>query len=505
MERSKRSFFNAIAAMSQTIVNGLLGLIVTRLILVMYGSDFNGLNSAAAQVVNMLLVLEGGFTLATNVALFTPYSAGETEVVSGILAATNRIFKRVGLLFLAIGTLAAGAYSFLANSALPRNIIFGVTIMAILPPAFNFYYATKYRILLQADQKEYIISWIKLLTLVLGHLANIIAILLHAPMLLICFNTFALGIVNNLVLMKIGRKRYCSIDFSVSPATNLIKGTKDVLAQKITGIVYNTAPIVFLSISPYGGTVLASVYAVYNNVFIMIKSLLYAIIDAPRLGLGQMLSEKDNDETWPVFAQYELVVFMLLFILLTTANALILPFVVLYTQGVTDINYVEPVMASLFVLISCFELIHIPSGHIINMSGNFHISRNFQIITCLILIISMSIGGTQFGVYGLLCAVLLTAVLLSVLEMGFIHSRFFHKKIGTMLFLILPFLFGGGLISYLEIQYLPVISGYGAFFLWAIVLVVINTCGAIALGCIFHGKLVKLIFRRVWCIIFSKA
>ena len=496
MQRSKRSFFNAIAAMAQTIGNGLLGMVVTRLILVTYGSDFNGLNSAVTQVVSMLLVLEGGFTLATNVALFAPYSEGDRNKVNGILSATDQIFKRVGLLFLLIGALIAVGYSLFANSALPRFFIFIVTMMAILAPAFNFYYATKYRILLQAEQKEYIISWIKLMTLVIGHFANIGAILMGAPMWVICFNMLALGIINSLLLAGAGRKNFPHVEFAVPPATHLIKGTSDVLAQKITGIIYNTAPIVFLSISSYGGMVLASVYAVYNNVFIMIKSLMYAVIDAPRLGLGQMLSEKGKDAVWPVFAQYELVVFMLMFILLTTAYTLIQPFIALYTHGVTDTNYVQPSMAILFVLISCFELIHIPSGHMINMSGNFRISKNIQVITCVILIIAMAAGGAIFGIYGLLCAVLLAAVLLSILEMVFIHGGFFQRKMRAMSLLILPFMLGGGLMCYLETLCLPAIPGYGAFLLCGIALVIINSIGAIALGYLFHRESLKVVFRR---------
>ena len=50
----------------------------------------------------------------------------------------------------------------------------------------------------------------------------------------------------------------------------IIRGTNDVIAQKITGIIYNSAPIIFLSISPSGGTVMASVYMVYNSVFLIL-------------------------------------------------------------------------------------------------------------------------------------------------------------------------------------------------------------------------------------------
>ena len=93
--RNSFSLLNAISAMCLTITNGLLTIVVTRFILARFGSDFNGLNSTANQIVNVLLILEGGFTLASNVALFYPLTHGDycllyTSAMS-VLILTGRI------------------------------------------------------------------------------------------------------------------------------------------------------------------------------------------------------------------------------------------------------------------------------------------------------------------------------------------------------------------------------------------------------------------------------
>ena len=80
--RNSFSLLNAISAMCLTITNGLLTIVVTRFILARFGSDFNGLNSTANQIVNVLLILEGGFTLASNVALFYPLTHGDYKQVT---------------------------------------------------------------------------------------------------------------------------------------------------------------------------------------------------------------------------------------------------------------------------------------------------------------------------------------------------------------------------------------------------------------------------------------
>lgn len=486
--RSKNSLLNAITAMGMTLVNGLLGIVVTRMVIAAYGSDFNGLNSTANQIVNVLLILEGGFTLASNVALFTPLTQGDYALVNGVLAATRSKFRKIGLLFLGVGGAVAGVYAMAANSALNDGFIATVILMAVIPGAFNLFYATTYRVLLQTQQREYVINIISIITLGLGHTANIVMIRLGGPMWAVRLITMVFALTNSLLIAGFVKKRTAYLDLRQAPRPEKIKGTNDVLIQKITGVIYNSAPIVFLSVSPTGGTVLASVYAVYNNVFIMIKSLLHGVIDAPRLSFGQMLTEKKKEDIWPVFAQYEYAAFMAVFTLLTTCSVLILPFIGLYTDGITDANYYDVKIALLMTAIAALELLHIPSGHLLNMAGQFKVSRNIQIIACATLVVGMAVGGSIWGVYGMLSAILLVAALLCVLEMGYIHTRFFRRKLLSLARLVLPLMAAGVGISVLEMQITVKVSSYLKFGAYGLMFVAVNAAAALAIGFVFNRR-----------------
>lgn len=486
--RSKNSLLNAITAMGMTLINGLLGIVVTRLVIAAYGSDFNGLNSTANQIINVLLILEGGFTLASNVALFTPLTQGDYPLVNGVLAATRSKFRKIGLLFLTVGAGVAGVYAMLANSELPNEFIATVIMMAVVPGAFNLFYATTYRVLLQTQQKEYVINTITIFTLGLGHTANIVMISLGGPMWMVRFNTMVFALINSLLIAGFVKKKTPYLDLGQAPRPEYIKGTNDVMIQKITGVIYNSAPIVFLSISPSGGTVLASVYAVYNNVFIMIKSLLHGVIDAPRLSFGQLMTQKKKEDVWPVFAQYEYAAFLVVFVLLTTCSVLILPFIGLYTDGISDANYYDVKIALLMTGIATLELLHIPSGHIINMAGKFRVSRNIQLIACAVLVVGMILGGSIWGVYGMLLSILLVAALLCVMEMGYIHTRFFEKKLGSLALLLLPLMAAGVGISFLEMRLSVKVDGYLKFGAYGLLFMCVNGVAALAVGFAFNRR-----------------
>ena len=495
--RSKNSILNAISAMALTLVNGLLGVVVTKMVISHYGSDFNGLNSTANQIVNMLLILEGGFTVASNVSLFAPLTNGDINTVNGILSATLKKFRKIALLFLGIGAAVAVGYGFMVKSQLPTEFVITVVLMTIVPAAFNLFYATTYRVLLQTQQKEYIISFITMLTIGSGHIANMVMMSFGGPMWAVRFITMCFAFLNSFLIAGYVRRKNKFIDFKAAPKGDMIKGTKDVMVQKITGVIYNSFPIIFLSVSPTGSTVLASVYAVYNQVFVMIKSLLHAAIDAPRLSFGQLLTEKKKEEVWPTFKQYEFIAFFAVFALLTTAFALILPFIEIYTSGVTDANYYDPVIALLMVLIAVTEMIHIPSGHLLNMAGKFKISKNFQLIACITLVVTMLVGGAFLGVYGMLGALLLCAVLLAVLEMGYVHLFFFENKLWELIKLMLPFVVTGVALCFLE-SLIPIkLNGYIQFGIYGVIFFGVNTLVASLVGLVFNKNIMLSLIRRV--------
>lgn len=69
MNKTRNSIYNAITSLLLTMLNGLTSIVIIQKIIEVYGSDFNGLNSTVNQLINMLLVVEGGFTLAISVSL----------------------------------------------------------------------------------------------------------------------------------------------------------------------------------------------------------------------------------------------------------------------------------------------------------------------------------------------------------------------------------------------------------------------------------------------------
>ena len=147
-------------------------------------------------------------------------------------------------------------------------------------------------------------------------------------------------------------------------------------------------------------------------------------------------------------------------------------------------------------LIGTVEMLHIPSGHIINMSGNFKVSKNFQIIACALLIASMALLGTVFGVYGMLGSLLIVAVLLAVLEIGFVHTKFFVGKGEDFIKMMIPYTIVGVSIAYIEMNGIKGENTIISFLLMGFIFMVINTLLGIVLGYLFNRRELEKLINR---------
>ncbi len=259
MNKTQKSLLNAITALFNMAVTSIIGLVLSKTILNQYGSEYNGINASISQIVSTIMVLEGGFTLASNIALFKPFAIKDYDTINGILSATKKRFLMVGGIALAIGMLIALVYPLIVTSSMPYIEFFLLMLTVLIPSCFNLGINMKHRVILLTEQKEYIISIFSTITYALGNLAAIIAMNMGAT-ILIARTIIMLSLLQNYFMIQFYCKRkYSFIDFKVKPLFEEIKGTKSVIALKLTSIAYTTLPIVAISMIPEKGVLLACI------------------------------------------------------------------------------------------------------------------------------------------------------------------------------------------------------------------------------------------------------
>jgi len=493
--RTKRIALSAVFSALSLIIYSLLSLFSTREIILNLGSDYNGLNSTITQFLSVLILVESGFTVAALVKLYKPYGENDYFEVNRILSKTRLVLRKIGLFMLVGGLAGSAVYGMIIKTPVEYWIVIVLFTFSILSTVFNFSYVYKYRLLFQASQTEYWIYAVNIATHIIMYGGMIFLVRTYKDIIIVRGYALICSVAAGYAIAFIAKRKFPFAKFNVSSDGVKIEGTRDLFVSKLTGLLYNSLSVFYMAV--FIGTLQTSVFSVYNSIVSLITNFLQSVLISPQNVLGQVINQ-EREHLKDVLKEYEHINVLLTSVLLSTTMALIIPFIRIYTANITDTEYIVPVIGVLMVLISAFQMVHIPSGQCIELSGLFKVVKKIQLIAFLSLAILSAIGAYFYGLVGLLFAKLLTNIILATIEVVYTHTiivpgtlRWYLKSV------LLNFLIAVG-IAFLECTLLfnyP-LNIVGFVFAGAMT-VIINTGILLLLNYAFYKKLVKKEFSRL--------
>lgn len=397
--KAKKSVLNILSGLFSQIVTVGLGVIIPRLVLVNLGSEANGLLNSINQILVYAGLLEAGVGLATTQALYGPLACSDKDAVNGIMSATNKYYKKTGVLYLGVVLGISLIYPFAIKSTLSKSIVFWVVILSGLPSVINYYFQGKYKLLLNADGRSYIITNITLIINIFTSISKILLLIFGFDVVALQIMYLFFNLVQMVFYLVYVRKRYTWLNVKTAPDYESISEKNSVLIHQISGLVFSNTDMIFLSV--FCDLKVVSVYSMYTLLFGMIGTVIQNINSGVMFVLGQTYNS-DKEKFIPMHDAFELYNMTLTFSLFCIANIFILPFMKLYTAGVTDINYIDSLLPYLFISTYLLENGRTSSMKVINYAGHFKQTKNHALIEMIINLIVSVVGVNIFGIYGVL-------------------------------------------------------------------------------------------------------
>lgn len=468
-----------------------------RKLMVRLGSEYNGINATATQISNALLVIEGGFSLASLVALYNPFTKKDFEKVNRIIGHSQRVFLKMAIGIFAAGMVTSVVFAFFMKTQVPTLEVIAIFALTIATIAYRIMVTNALRLMFQVAQTEYYMHATHLITNALIYLVMIV-LLDQGYGLVVVKVVHLLGtVLDSIILLLIHRKKFAFIGRLRFQGREAIEGTRDVFWAKLTGLIYSSAPTFFLSL--FVGAAATSVYAVYNSVMALLAGVLAALLAAPQSALGQIVSENDERRLATAFKEYEAIAFVMISVALTTVFPIIIPFVKIFTFGVHDTNYVYPVYAVLLSLSALAQFVHIPSGTGLNLTGNFGIVKRIQVSACLLLLVLTVIGALTWQTVGILLAQLIANLYLAVVEIISVRRYVLQRQVGGMALRLIGIAVGVVVIAYVEyiVIDLLTIESLIHLFVVASALLLVNALLVLLLFAILDRNVIVLLKNRL--------
>lgn len=432
----KKLAVNTITAVGLQVATVICGFILPRLILRAFGSEVNGLVASIGQFLSAISLLEMGLGVVVPSALYRPLAEQDKDQVSRVMVSATRFFRRLAYAFLAYVAVLVFVYPRLADSRFDFGYTAALLAAMCISSFAQYYFGIANSLLLLADQRAYVNNAVQIVTLLTNTAISAVMIRMGASIHAVKLVASLIYLVRPVVLSCYIRRHY-DLDRSITY-------DREPIGQKWNGVVQHVAFTVLTGTDTIVLTILStlqnvSVYSVYYMVVHSVDAIFSVASKSGYMSvLGDLWAKRDLDRLRELFGMSVWAVHSAVIFVFGCTAVLIVPFVLVYTAGVTDVEYNVPLFALLLTLAYGFHAIKLPHSLMVLSAGHYKQTQNSYIIAVLLNIILSVSCVTRYGLVGVAIGTLASMVYQTIWmawynakELAKIPFRVFVKQLGV--------------------------------------------------------------------------
>ena len=393
----KKLYFNTVTSLLLQVVTVLYGLILPRFYLQQYGSEINGLVQSITQFLGVITFLELGVGQVIQSALYEPLETHNHSQLSKILSSGEKFFRRIAYILLGYVAVLVVLYPAVTETSFDWWYTAALIGAMCISSFFQYYFGVVDSILLTADQRGYIQYTAQILTLLINAVVSIVLISAGKSIHVVKLTASLVFLLRPLFLRAYVNRHYRvnrKEPYSEEPIQQKWNG----IAQHISAFILNGTDNIVLTVLSTLENV--SVYSVYHMVVYGIHQVYQSATAGLHAVIGSLWAKQEYDRLKQVFGMIEMGLHFATVFLFTCTGILILPFIRVYTDGISDAEYIQPLFAVLIVLAHATQCIKTTYNMVILAGGHFkQVQRCHVISAALNMIISVA-AVYRFGLVG---------------------------------------------------------------------------------------------------------
>ena len=392
---------NIYTALFNQIITIVCGIFLPRILIGSFGSEAYGISVSIAQFLSYITLLEGGIGGVARAELYGPLAKKDADATGAVYYAIKRFFNHVAAIFV-VYSLGLGLvyYSLAHVKIFTRTYVFMLVVVISLATLAKYVGGLTNLILIVASKKQYINNLIMAATTLINVIAVALLVYWGCDLIWVKLGSSLIFIVRPILYSIYVKKNYC-LPAKVKKRT--------ILEQKWTGIgqhiayfLHKNTDVVLLTL--LADLRLVAVYSVYNMIISNIRSLTESFSSGMEAVFGELLAKGEFAALQKAFQKYKVLLSAASLILFCCTGILIVPFVKLYTNGITDADYIQPVFAIVLLLaeaINCLALpcscLTVAANHLKQSKWGAYCEAIINIVVSLLLIQWNPLIGVALG------------------------------------------------------------------------------------------------------------
>lgn len=424
--RSKIAIKNILSTFVLQLIVIINGFIIPKLIISNYGTDTYGLIVSITQFLSIISLFEAGIGPVVKSILYKYIALNETSKVNLVLKSTNKYFKKIAYIFIIYVVLLMIFYPIIINSG--YDYLFTSTLILIISIGtfFEYYFGIVNSIYLQADKKNYIISYTQIICYILNLFISTILIINHVSIHIVKLVSSLVFIIRPLIYCFYVKTRM-KINFNNADGNFIIPNKKDGFSQHIAYMIHSNTDVTILTI--LSNLSYVAVYSVYNMVINAIKNIVSSFLSGMDSLFGDMLVLENKKTLNDKFNLYEFIYYNVSTILFTITVITIIPFIQVYTTNINDVNYIYPIFSFILVLAAYINSLRCLYSTIIYAAGHFKQTNAVTWLEALTNLVLSIILVFKFGLIGVAIGTFVSTMIRSVYFCYYLSKKILIRNV----------------------------------------------------------------------------
>lgn len=397
--RSEKVFKNGMWGSAYQIITILLGFIGRTIFIRCLGTQYLGIAGLFTNVLTIFSLTELGFSSAICFHLYRQLADGNKKEISGIMNFYKNVYRSIAVTILVLGLSLMPVLQYIVkDSVFDIQYIRLVYFIYVLKSVSTYFFSYNFT-LLQADQKNYLLTKIDIVLHVIMSIVNIVTLIVFKNYIIYLLIEICLGVVGNIVKTYRVKKEYSYLDskakLSLEYRRKIWRDVRNIFAGKVSTVVVTSTDNIL--ISSIVNVTAVGLYSNYSMIITYISNFLSHFTLATQASLGNMLAQESKDYSYMVLKRLTVILYFITSFCTVSLIVLLNPFI---TAWIGE-KYLLSFSVVLICVINFFiQIMKTPMWYSVGGLGYFKEDRNIAIYGAVSNLIVSIIAAKFLGLFG---------------------------------------------------------------------------------------------------------
>ncbi len=416
MNRKKNATRNIIFGTCLKLYQIVVPFLMRTIMIYFMGVQYLGLNSLFTSVLQVLNLAELGVGSAMVYSMYKPVAEHDNNTICALMGLYRKYYRTIGMVVLAAGCVIIPFVPHLIKSDVPEGInIYVLYVMNLLATVFTYWLYAYKNSILQAYQRNDIVSKVTIITDTIKYILQIFTIVFLKNYYMYVLVLILLQIASNIITAAVVTRMYpeyrCKGSLPKEEVAQINSRIRDLFTSKIGAVIVNSADTVVIS-AFLGLTVLA----IYQNYFFIISSVIAfiaVVFNSCTAGIGNSIIVETKEKNYNDFKKFTFLIAWIAGFCTVCIVCLMQPFMNIWMNGNEKLMLGMSEVVCFCIYFFVYEIQQLLLTYK-DAAGMWHEDKYRPLVTALTNLALNIIMVQFFGLYGVLLSTVISIIFIGM-------------------------------------------------------------------------------------------